>query len=247
MDSERALRGSCQCGRNQYIIRVPANASRDAQILFDTNTAHRIASAAPLSAFIRVPLTWYSSESFPFFPDETRPAIRRIYSHPSEQHAIRQFCGFCGTPISYFTEQPRSESSFIRLTLGSLLTEDLHDLEAMGLIQDDDEEGTTDDPMDPLPSSSTASAAQQLIGRDFTNIPWFNGLIQGSRLGNMHTSRCGRESRAGTVRVEWEITEWTGDEDEDEDEETSKSSATGKRKRGETEQDNNAAAQSSTH
>ncbi|ETS76011.1 hypothetical protein PFICI_12955 [Pestalotiopsis fici W106-1] len=236
MSSDRALRGSCHCGRNQYIIRIPGASTNEAQVLFDTNVTQRIASATPLSAFLRVPLTWYHSQTFPFFQDESRSAIRRVYSHPSEEHTQRHFCGFCGTPISYFTEQPRSEADYIQLTLGSLLTEDLHDLEELGLLNEEEEE----DVMDIAPPTPTASTGLQLIGRDFTHIPWFESFIQGSRLGNARTSRGVQQSRDGTTRVEWEITEWNGEDDDDNNDnlDASESSATGKRKRRDTDQPN---------
>ncbi|KAI1374925.1 hypothetical protein F4677DRAFT_446833 [Hypoxylon crocopeplum] len=230
MSSGRALRGSCHCGRNQYIVRLPTGTSEVAQVLFDSTADHRISSATPLSAFLRVPLAWYHSQTFPFFPDESRVSIRRIYSHPAEQNVIRQFCGFCGTPLSYWTEEPSSEADYIQLTLGSLLTEDLHSLEELGLIPDESEQ----DSMDIVPTL-TSNQESQLIGRDITSIPWFESMILGSRLGNIHTTRGVHQSRDGRVRVEYEITEWTGDDaSEDETGEASEPSATGKRKRGET-------------
>ncbi|KAI0177580.1 hypothetical protein BJ166DRAFT_585685 [Pestalotiopsis sp. NC0098] len=233
MSSDRALRGSCHCGRNQYVVRIPGASSREAQVVFDTNVSQRIASATPLSAFLRVPLTWYHSQTFPFYQDESRSAIRRVYSHPAEEHTQRHFCGFCGTPISYFTEQPRTEADYIQLTLGSLLTEDLHDLEELGLLNDEDDD--EEDVMDIAPVIPAASTGLQLIGRDFTHIPWFDSFIQGSRLGNARTSRGVQQSRDGTTRVEWEITEWTGEDDDGDDVDT-ESSATGKRKRRDTDQ-----------
>ncbi|KAK9425429.1 hypothetical protein SUNI508_13037 [Seiridium unicorne] len=238
MSADRALRGSCHCGRNQYIVRIPGSSSQEAQVIFDTNANQRIASAAPLSAFLRVPLTWYHSRTFPFFQDETRPVIRRVYSHPSDENTQRTFCGFCGTPISYFTEQPRSEADYIQLTIGSLLTEDLHDLEELGLLTEDDME----DAMDIVPTNPTAVTDSQLTGRDFTHIPWFDSMIQGSRLGNARTSRGAQESRDGTMRVEWEITEWTGEDDS----EASETSTSGKRKRRDTDQQNAPAKASTT-
>ncbi|KAI1340458.1 hypothetical protein F5Y15DRAFT_40369 [Xylariaceae sp. FL0016] len=228
MADQTALRGSCHCGRNQYIIHVPSNSSESAQILFDTRVTHRVSSATPLSAFIRVPLTWYHSRMFPFFPDETRSSIRRVYSDPIEQHAKRHFCGFCGTPLSYWSEQPRSEADYIQLTLGSLLTEDLHGLEEMGLIPGEPDQ---EDEMDTEPSPVSRSG-NQLIGREFSTIPWFNDLLSGSRLGDMRTTRGVRQSEDGRTRIEFEITEWTGEDDSDgQDAETSESSNTGKRKR----------------
>ncbi|KAI0014027.1 hypothetical protein F4779DRAFT_612834 [Xylariaceae sp. FL0662B] len=225
-NSNRALRGSCYCGRNQYVVQIPGGTSEVAQILFDSNAHHRLSSATPLSAFLRVPLSWYHSETFPFFPDESRSSIRRVYSHPAEQSAMRQFCGFCGTPLSYWSEQPRSEADYIQLTLGSLLTEDLHGLDDMGLVPDDSEH----DEMEIVPAPLSGRESQ-LTGRDITSIPWFESMISGSRLGNMHTTRGVQESRDGTVRVEFEITEWTGDGATNDDAEGSESSAMGKRKR----------------
>ena len=172
-----------------------------------------------------MPLTWYQSQTFAFFPDESRSAIRRVYAHPTERHTLRHFCGFCGTPISYWSEQPRSEAEYIQLTLGSLLTEDLHGLEEIGLVPGASENDHDNDRMGvaataPAPADPSAS---QLIGRDVTGIPWFEGLVSGSRLGNLQMTRGARESQDGRIRVEWEISEWTAD-DED--------ANTGKRKRG---------------
>ncbi|KAI1393842.1 uncharacterized protein F4822DRAFT_27367 [Hypoxylon trugodes] len=229
MSSGRALRGSCHCGRNQYIVQIPNGAFGDAQILFDSTVGHRISSATPLSAFLRIPLLWYHSQVFPFFPDESRTTIRRTYSHPAERNTIRHFCGFCGTPLSYWSEEPKSEAEFIQLTLGSLLTEDLNDLEELGLIPDESEQ----DPMDIVPVQAS-SRESRLIGRDTTCIPWFENMILGSRLGNIHTTKAVGESRDGRVRVEYEITEWAEDDAAgDEEAKVSEPTATGKRKRGE--------------
>ncbi|KAI0840631.1 hypothetical protein F5Y06DRAFT_244571 [Hypoxylon sp. FL0890] len=230
MSLGRPLRGSCYCGRNQYIVQIPSGASEAAQILFDTTTAHRLSSATPFPAFLRVPLSWYHSEIFPFFPDETRTNIRRIYSHPTEQSAMRQFCGYCGTPLSYWSEQPRSEADYIRLTLGSLLSEDLRDLEDLGLIPDESEQ----DLMGVTPTS-TSNQESQLIGRDITGIPWFESLILGSRLGNIRTTKGVEESRDGRIRVEYEVTEWTADDAEDDGEGKISDTLGGKRKRREAE------------
>ncbi|KAI0118926.1 hypothetical protein GGR51DRAFT_498224 [Nemania sp. FL0031] len=226
------LRGSCRCGRNQYAIQVPRTATELAQVIFDSDINHRLSSASPLSAFIRVPLPWYHSEVFPLFPDETRSTIRRLYCHPTESHTQRSFCGYCGTPLSYWSEQPPSEAEYIQLTLGSLLTEDLHNLQDLGLLPDDTEQ----DEMEVVPTAGTESS-RQLISHTTTSIPWFDDLISGSRLGNMHTTRGVQRSRDGTSWVEYEISEWTADDDNEGGEgeayaSESSMSTTGKRKRG---------------
>ncbi|KAI0527838.1 hypothetical protein F5B22DRAFT_6712 [Xylaria bambusicola] len=233
------LRGSCQCGRNQYAIQVPSASSSLAQVIFDSDVNHRISSASPLSAFLRVPLPWYHSEVFPFFPDESRSTIRRQYAHPAERHAQRSFCGYCGTPLSYWSEEPRGESEYIQLTLGSLLTEDLHNLQELGLLPDD----TDSDEMDIAPSP-VPSPGRELIGRDITTVPWFDSLISGSRLGNIKTMKGVRHTSDGTGRVEFEVTEWTADDDNENEEREAPTpefftSGSGKRKRLETDGDNN--------
>ncbi|KAI0481642.1 hypothetical protein F4859DRAFT_512786 [Xylaria cf. heliscus] len=229
------LRGSCRCGRNQYAIQVPGAPSNLAQVIFDSDINHTqshlsgLSSASPLSAFIRVPLLWYHSEVFPFFPDETRATIRRLYAHPSERHTQRSFCGYCGTPLSYWSEQPPSEADYIKLTLGSLLTEDLHNLQELGFVPDDTEQ----DELEVVPTT-VPGRGRELVGRDITSIPWFDSLISGSRLGKMHTQKSVQRSRDGTRWVEFEITEWTADNDDEAGEGeayTSESSSTGKRKR----------------
>ncbi|KAI0446091.1 hypothetical protein F4803DRAFT_505586 [Xylaria telfairii] len=223
------LRGSCRCGRNQYVIGLPSAPSDLAQVIFDSDINHRLSSASPLSAFLRVPLLWYHSEVFPFFPDETRATIRRLYAHPNERHTQRSFCGYCGTPLSYWSEQPPSEAEYIKLTLGSLLTEDLHNLQELGMVPDDTEQ----DEMEIEPTT-VSGPTSELVGRDITSVPWFDSLISGSRLGRMHTEKSIRRDRDGTSWVEFEITEWTADDDNGGDEGEayiSESSSSHKRKR----------------
>ncbi|KAI1180074.1 hypothetical protein F4777DRAFT_574356 [Nemania sp. FL0916] len=201
------LRGSCRCGRNQYAIQIPSTSSElaQAQVIFDSEIGHRLSSASPLSAFIRVPLLWYRSEVFPLYPDETRASIRRQYASPAERHSQRSFCGYCGTPLSYWSEEPRSEAEYIQLTLGSLLTEDLNSLQELGLLPDYTETDETAVP------AIAPMASRELSGRDTTSIPWFNSLISGSHLGSMRTTK--NVFRHGASWVELEVTEWTADDD----------------------------------
>ncbi|PHH82809.1 hypothetical protein CDD83_3173 [Cordyceps sp. RAO-2017] len=247
----RPLRGGCQCGRNRYIIAVPQDGVREAQVLFNTEPVHQIPLATPLAAYIRVPLSWYHSTTFAFFPDETHAMIRRVYTHPSQQHSKRHFCGFCGTPLSYWSEKPMSEAEYINLTLGSLLREDLRDLEDMGLIPDADEdeakeakgareaeaeaeakaeakaEGAEEQrPAAPTPTRSAALRAS-------LGVPWFDGLVEGTRLGSLRRSQGVKRSRDGSVTVEWEIVEYTdggSGPGSDVDMETASAASSGKRK-----------------
>lgn len=182
-----------------------------------------------MASFLKVPLTWYRSATFAFFPDETNAMIHRVYTSPREQHTMRHFCGFCGTPLSYWSEEPRSEAEFIQLTLGSLHNEDLGDLEDLGLVPDSEGSSRA---ASPPPSAdvaaSVASLEQSELGRQvatrghrevFGGIPWFDSLVEGSRLGrrlgNVRASKGGGQSRDGTVRYEWEVVEYTEGEDDD--------------------------------
>lgn len=197
-----------------------------------------IAQASPISAHIRIPIEWYHSATFSFFPDETTAMIRRVYENPFEGHTRRHFCGFCGTPLTYWSDQPRGESNYIHVTMGSLCREDLGDLEEMGLIPE-----TPTSPGGTAVSSRAASrgspigtkaegdAQQQLhlaspptaigttsvtvpvrAGRETTGIPWFDTMLEGSRLsGRIKTTKGSRQSADGTTRVEWEVVEYTDD------------------------------------
>jgi hypothetical protein len=41
MSAGRPLRGGCQCGRNQYVVVVPSDATEAAQVLFDAHSSRR--------------------------------------------------------------------------------------------------------------------------------------------------------------------------------------------------------------
>ena len=176
-----------------------------------------------------MPLDWLHSTTYAFFPDETHSVIRRVYTHPSHSHAKRHFCGYCGTPLSYWSEEPRSEADYINLTIGSLLREDLRDLEDMGLIPDasdleddehDDTQGEAQAMVAKAASSSPAAAGprprRSTALRESYGVPWFDGLVEGTRLGKMRRSRGVQRSQDGQVSVQWEVIEYTdGNDDKD--------------------------------
>lgn len=48
-------------------------------------------------------------------------------------------------------------------------------------------------------------------------VSWFDTLVEGSRLGGrMRVAKGRRTTRSGSVRVEWEVVEWSDDGGEDE-------------------------------
>jgi len=211
MTSERALQGGCFCGRNHYIIQIPEQTTEVPRVYFDNGKAHRRSQATPLSAWLRVPLTWYQSTTESYFPDESHTAIRRSYTSPKEQNAKRHFCGFCGTPLSYWSESPLSEAQYISLTLGSLSTEDLRDLDDLGLLPDEVMEDTEDD-KEQREVAAPEAGSKLFVGSD-EGLPWFKTLVEGSRLGNMRKSQGSKESDSGRYKIEWEIMEWVEGEE----------------------------------
>lgn len=137
-----------------------------------------------------------------------------MWTSPREGHAKRGFCGFCGTPLSYWSECPQGEGEWISLTLGSLQEEDLRDLDLLGLLEGLEEDGAQQEG-----EKEGQMGETRVIGRDGGNgngseiLPWLESLLQGSRLGRVRRSRGKRQTGDGRVRMEWEIVELLPDEE----------------------------------
>ncbi|KAH7065566.1 hypothetical protein B0J12DRAFT_559940 [Macrophomina phaseolina] len=214
---ERTLHGSCSCGRNQYIVQVPLVSDQRASVLFDSSLRTRRHHGSPFGAFLRVPLSWYHSAASPLFPDEEPSLIRRTFFEPPTPATRpsglrRQFCGFCGTPLTTWHERTPQDADFISLTLGSLRDQDVRDLEEMGLFQDEsDDTGTVSVP------ASRAATPPELFGpiqvTPGRGAPWFERMVENSRLGRIQRMRGAYASDDGTYREEWEVVEYeNGDE-----------------------------------
>lgn len=159
-----------------------------------------------MTAWLRVPLNWYHSTTFSLYPDETHAAIHRAFTPLHAPHTKRYFCGFCGTPLTYWSEQPREESEFLSVTLGSLLGEDLRELGELGLL-----------PQGALAGDEQGSISRELTrneeGTETLGLPWFQDMIEGSQLGRIgRTRRGGGVSADGRTKVEWEIVEFGNEE-----------------------------------
>ena len=191
--------------------------------------------ASPLSAWLRVPLAWYHSTTYAFFDDETHSAIRRVYTSPRERDAKRHFCGFCGTPLSYWSESPPSEADYISLTLGSLEGNDLRDLDELGLLPEGalEEWEVEEKAGGEAPTSTTVIGGEGQHAESLGVVPWFETMLQGSRLGRVKRSRGKRQTQDGRVRMEWEIVELLPDDNAE-----GGTQGTGKRKLGDVEQHN---------
>lgn len=183
---------------------------------------------APLTAWLRVPLTWYQSQTYSYYPDETHATIRRSFTPHHAPDTKRIFCGFCGTPLTYWSESPREEADFMSVALGSLSGDDLRLLEDLDVLPPDVAEETLHNTPDvrtkaslisttsstsegaPRPDSVVKRYRQGTAG----GIPWFEEMIEGSRLGRIMTSRRGIGVRDGqSATFEWEISEWRSGSD----------------------------------
>ncbi|KIW28700.1 uncharacterized protein PV07_08338 [Cladophialophora immunda] len=230
MSRTRPLQGACNCGRNHYYITVPPDATDRALIYFDGSSQSRRSQATPLTAWLRVPLSWYSSTTQSFFPDETHASIRRTFTPLHTPHSQRVFCGYCGTHLSFWTEQPPEEAEYMNITLGSLLSEDLRALQDLDLLPEDVEaEGSADDAQQFTMSgalqqgdqAAAEAAAIQQQNQPLTRtqrsgrtggLTWFEEMLDGSRLGRTQNTRRGVGiSNDGLTRVEWEVSEYFDD------------------------------------
>ncbi|KAJ5725224.1 Glutathione-dependent formaldehyde-activating enzyme/centromere protein V [Penicillium malachiteum] len=267
------LHGSCSCGRIHYQIQIPDNVTDHASVYFDSSRDSRIDTdpnplassysvliviipgrfqGTPLTAWLRVPLDWYHSYTTSFFPDETHTSIRRTFTPHDAPQTQRIFCGFCGTPLSFWTEEPEEEADYLAISIGSLLGADQHALEDLHLLPEDSDE---DVPYTGISSSSLAPTQEATSTSSITvpsfpdspdlsrsvrsgiihGIPWFEEMVEGSRLGRLMRSKRGKGvSEDKSTSFEWEISEWYDDgsrgiiqEDSD-----SNDRPTGKRKRG---------------
>jgi hypothetical protein len=195
-----------------------------------------------------VPLAWYHSTAVPFFPDETHAMIHRSYEPPGHTSSgtRRHFCGFCGTPLSFWSETPPSEADYIRLALGSLSTEDLDELDEWARADDqsdneeeeeEEDQGTEEEKEAPQGRLKRTKLSDAPLARitSSTGLPWFDSFVEGSRLsrhllrqqkqqqsqslGGGHIRRHdagSAQSADGKVQVEWEVLEWA-EGDEDDD------------------------------
>lgn len=104
------------------------------------------------------------------------------------------------------------------MTLGSLSSNDLRELEEMGAL-----------PKEVVAEAEEDKEVVNEMGpqlRETEGLPWFEKLVEGSSLGRIRRTGLRKEGN-GRV-VEWEIVEWTEGDD---------SSALGKRKIGDVEEE----------
>lgn len=133
----------------------------------------------------------------------------------------KHFCGYCGTPLSFWSEEPPSEAEFIHLTLGSLDQGDLQDLEDMGLIPGDSDDDTLtgdetkDEPQEGTAETNADSKRETRALRQTFGVSWLDTMMRNTKLGKLRHSHGGHTSDDGNVQVSWEVVEFTDGGDQD--------------------------------
>ena len=118
-------------------------------------------------------------------------------------HIKRHFCGFCGTPLSHWSEENPDEAEWISVAIGSLSSDSLGLLDDIGLLP------TIDDREDDSEYSMQSKQLKvQTEGREIKGQPWFEDIIEGSELGRIRRRRGGEAVTDGLATVEWEVVEF---------------------------------------
>jgi hypothetical protein len=133
--------------------------------------------------------------------------------------------------LTFWTEEPREESDFMSISIGSLLVDDQRALDDLGLLPEDyDEEApragvSTSSDLAPAQTSSSSVIVPSFedptdfpdISRSLQRgrtggIPWFEEMMEGSRLGRLMRSRRGMGvSDDQSTSIQWEFSEWHDD------------------------------------
>lgn len=161
-----------------------------------------------------MPLNWYTSATFAQFPDEDRTSIQRTFISPFASHSRRQFCGYCGTQLTSWHERTKEDAEHICLTIGSLLDEDQALLGELGYLPNG-ESSDEDTITAASPSRSTQTVSRSV--QQTRGAPWFEEIVKNTALGHFKQQRGGHTSRDGSVKVEWEVVEWTEGDDADDE------------------------------
>ncbi|KAI4240211.1 MAG: hypothetical protein L6R40_005240 [Gallowayella cf. fulva] len=200
---EGTLEGACSCGRNQYIILAP----RTISVIYDNRAEHS------RSLSLRVPLSHIRSTTYAFYPGETHSEIRRVFTPRHAPHTKRHFCGFCGTPLTHWSEENEGDADWVHVNLNSLRSASVEKLSEEGLLtssHDAIQPGVSEEKEKALGLSSTSG------DREIHGAPWFQEMIEGSELGRIKHKRGVQTSTDGRKRVEWEVVDFSSELKENE-------------------------------
>lgn len=123
------LSGSCSCGRNKFTItpkpltEEPDPAYGPPPHLFYCNCSQcRRQHASPLIPEVRLPITWTTYSTHPTSATETPESILKIH-HSTPGVVERRFCGYCGTPMSYWSSATDEEKAILYIPIATLSDE----------------------------------------------------------------------------------------------------------------------------
>lgn len=146
--------------------------------------------------------------------------------------------------MTRWSEDSREEADFIRLALSTLLDVDLDDLEDRGVIVFDEDYSRQGNGRQmrllqgPVQQPSGTAQQQAQVSLARRELPTRSSIYFDPRLGRIKRQTGGHTSDDGTMRVEWEVMEWSNGDDEMVDRTASgQATPVGKRKAGQLESD----------
>ena len=77
---------------------------------------------APLIAELRLPLAWVTYTTHPTSATETPESILKVH-HSTPGQVERRFCGYCGTPLSFWRPSNDEEKNILYIPIAALLDE----------------------------------------------------------------------------------------------------------------------------
>ena len=170
-----------------------------------------------------MPLPWLHSTTYAYYPDESHGSIRRVFSPETAQNTKRHFCGFCGTPLTYWSEETPEQAQLVCVSLGTLGHNSMETLADLGILGG--EEMANEHNVGRVDEQSALSSVED--SKEIQGSPWFEDVVQGSKLGRMRTTRGGGTSADGSTTIRWKVVEFGGEDDIDS---TESGLGTGKRK-----------------
>ena len=134
-------------------------------------------------------------------PDETHSSIRKTFTPHHAPHCKRNFCGFCGTHLTYWSEQPITEADYLNVTVETLAEEGIDFLRELDLLSEDMNPGNLTGAV----SSSRPSQVSVTTSQNDRAVPR-----------SWKTRRGVAITSDGSTKVEWEVSELGGAEEEEE-------------------------------
>lgn len=153
--------------------------------------------------------------------------IRKTFTPPHEPHYKKIFCGYCGTHLTRWSEDPEDEAEILSITVDSIFGEDMVTLDELGLLHDDEDDdvdrptvkleqkGIMEEPS--IQGSVTCEDKSQTTVQPGAeeDVFWTEELTEQTRFGQSRKTKRHRGRNTGsTMIVEWEITEIVDDASE---------------------------------